>query len=277
MKVYQTNEGLYLESNRGFLKCNKNIDDLIGTRNLHQELLHAIDNAQPNAWHSTLPGTLLAPIGKQEVWASGVTYWRSRSARMEESKDSGGSTFYDKVYEAERPELFFKSAAFRVVPHQKPVRIRKDSIWNVPEPELTLVFNPQGEIIGYTIGNDMSSRAIEGENPLYLPQAKTYNGSCALGPCIYFTDKPFPPETEIELEIVRTGQCAFSGTVAVSQIRRKFEELGEFLFRELSFPYGCFLMTGTGIVPPNNFTLQAGDEIRIKIEPMGELINPVST
>ena len=223
-----------------------------------------------------VPARPRAPIQSQEVWAAGVTYLRSRTARMEESKDSGGGTFYDKVYHAERPELFFKSAPQRVAAPGEPVRIRRDSKWNVPEPELTLAINAGGRIFGYTIGNDMSSRDIEGENPLYLPQAKVYDGAAALGPCLFLSDEPLPATTEISIEIRRQARPAFNGTIAISQIKRTFNSLAEYLFRESTFPQGCYLMTGTGIVPPDSFTLQGGDEIRITIPPIGTLINSVA-
>ena len=221
---------------------------------------------------------LLPPIGDQEVWASGVTYFRSREARIEEAQQAGGGNgdFYAKVYNAERPELFFKSTAGRVVAPNGPVRIRKDSKWNVPEPELTLVINKDGKIVGYTIGNDMSSRDIEGDNPLYLPQAKVYDGSCALGPCLYLTQEPLPPTTTIKLEIFRESKLVFTGSTVISQIKRAFTTLVEYLYREMSFPQGCFLLTGTGIVPDLPFTLQSGDEVVIAIEPIGTLRNVVA-
>ena len=225
---------------------------------------------------ATLPASLLAPIGTQEVWAAGVTYLRSRTARMEESKDAGGGTFYDKVYNAVRPELFFKGTPHRVAGPGTPVRIRSDSRWNVPEPELTLAINQHGRIFGYTIGNDMSSRDIEGENPLYLPQAKVYDRSTGLGPCLLITDEPLPPTTTIAITINRAGTAVFTGSTPISQIKRPFPELAEFLFRDNSFPRGAFLMTGTGVVPPDSFTLQSGDEIRITIEPIGTLVNSVA-
>jgi 2-dehydro-3-deoxy-D-arabinonate dehydratase len=219
---------------------------------------------------------LLPPVGTQEVWASGVTYFRSKVGRQEESKSSGGGDFYARVYEAERPELFFKASPHRVVGHMGLVRIRKDSVWNVPEPELTLVVTSSGQIVGYTIGNDMSSRSIEGENPLYLPQAKTYDGSASLGPCIYVTDKPLPSDTIIYSKVFRGGKLAFEGSVAINQIVRKFEDLVSFLYLECSFPSGSFLMTGTGIVPEGDFTLQKGDQIDITIDPIGTLTNVVA-
>jgi 2-dehydro-3-deoxy-D-arabinonate dehydratase len=219
---------------------------------------------------------LLAPVEPtQEVWAAGVTYFRSRTARMEESKDAGGGTFYDRVYEADRPELFFKASAWRVRGPRAGIRIRKDAKWNVPEPELALCVNARGEIIGYTIGNDVSSRDIEGENPLYLPQAKVYDGSCALGPGLYVTKNPLPPETTISIRITRGHDVVFQGETTLSQMRRKPEELVEYLYREMSFPSGCILLTGTGIIPPDEFTLQAADLVEITIEPIGTLSNVV--
>jgi 2-dehydro-3-deoxy-D-arabinonate dehydratase len=218
---------------------------------------------------------VLPPVGAQEVWAAGVTYFRSRTARMEESRDAGGGTFYDRVYEAERPELFFKATAWRVRGPHAPIRIRRDARWSVPEPELALCVNARGEIVGYTIGNDVSSRDIEGENPLYLPQAKTYDGSCALGPAIYVTEDPLPPGTGIELRIRRGRDMVFQGDTTLSQMRRKPEELVEFLYRETSFPQGCILLTGTGIIPPDDFTLMSGDVVEITIEPIGTLVNTV--
>lgn len=219
---------------------------------------------------------ILAPIGTQEVWAAGVTYLRSKTARMEESKESGGATFYDKVYDAERPELFFKSTAQKVVGSNGMVRIRKDSHWNVPEPELTLVVTSSGKIAGYTIGNDMSSRSIEGENPLYLPQAKMYDGSASLGPCVLVTEQPILPDTVIAIRIEQNGKTVFEGSTIIDRMKRKHEELVEFLFREYSHPVGCYLMTGTCVVPENDFTLRSGDVVTIRIDNIGELVNTVA-
>ena len=216
-----------------------------------------------------------APVNSQEIWASGVTYMRSKIGRQEESKNAGGGDFYARVYEAERPELFFKATKNRVVNPGGKVRIRRDSTWNVPEPELTLLITSSGKIVGYTIGNDMSSRSIEGENPLYLPQAKTYDGCAALGPCIYVPENPLSMKENIFLEINRGGNSAFRGEVNLNQLKRKPEELVSFLYRECTFPNGSFLMTGTGIVPSSDFTLQSGDEIKITIELIGTLINTV--
>jgi 2-dehydro-3-deoxy-D-arabinonate dehydratase len=219
---------------------------------------------------------LRAPIGLQEVWASGVTYLRSKTARMDEARDAGGGDFYDKVYAAVRPELFFKATPQRVVGPGGQVRIRSDSQWNVPEPELTLAINAAGRIFGFSIGNDMSSRDIEGENPLYLPQAKTYAASAGLGPCLVVSEELPGPDTAIEIEILRAGKPVFAGATEIGQIKRPLPSLAEFLYRDNTFPHGAYLMTGTGIVPPDSFTLDHGDEIRITIEPVGTLVNTVA-
>jgi len=219
---------------------------------------------------------LLPPIERQEVWAAGVTYLRSRTARMEEAKVASGSQFYDLVYNADRPELFFKSAAWRVVAPGRPVRIRRDATWNVPEPELALLISSSGRILGYTAGNDMSSRDIEGENPLYLPQAKIYDGSCALGPAIVVSSEPPPSTTAITLQIRRAGEPVFTGSTTLANMKRDPRTLVDYLYRETSFPDGCILLTGTGIVPPDDFTLQRGDEIAITIDEVGTLQNVVA-
>lgn len=211
-------------------------------------------------------GSLLAPIDdSQEVWASGVTYLRSREARKEES---ASADIYQKVYDADRPELFFKSCGWRVVGHGGTIRVRKDSAWNVPEPEMTLVVNAQRETVGYCTGNDVSSRSIEGENPLYLPQAKIFNGSCALGPAIQLVGPDDLRDMPIRLNILRGERVAFKGNTRTSKINRAFGTLIEYLFKELDFPAGAFLMTGTGIVPPESFSLSPGDRVVITI---GEL------
>jgi len=219
------------------------------------------------------PKDFQAPVENQEVWAAGVTYFRSRVARMEESEQAGN--FYDRVYTAGRPELFFKCLPWKVVGPNAPVAIRSDAKWSVPEPELVLVVSPKGRIVGYTIGNDMSSRDIEGENPLYLPQAKIYDGSCAIGPGILIRNQPLPPPTRITLEIERAGQPVFSGQTALTEMKRNPQELVEYLYRHQTFPAGAFLFTGTGIVPPDSFTLHHGDIIRIAIAGIGTLVNPV--
>jgi 2-dehydro-3-deoxy-D-arabinonate dehydratase len=217
---------------------------------------------------------LRAPVEQQEVWAAGVTYLRSKTARMQESDFS--ATAYDKVYAAERPELFFKAVAGKVVATSDAVGIRRDARWNVPEPELALVLNSKGRIVGYTIGNDMSSRDIEGENLLYLPQAKIYDRSCALGPWIAIdADETAARNWTIRLAIERNGTRVFSGETSVGRIKRRFEELTGFLFRCQTFPHGAVLLTGTGVVPPEDFTLQERDVVQIEISGIGSLVNPV--
>ena len=216
----------------------------------------------------------LAPIDRQEVWAAGVTYKRSKIAREEESR--GAAQFYDKVYTADRPELFLKATPARVVDPDQPVRVRADSNWSVPEPELALVIDPKGMIVGFTIGNDMSARDIEGENPLYLPQAKIYRGSCSVGPLVTPAGlMPVLAEVEIRLVIRRDGQTAFAGDTSLAQLARTTESLAEWLFRENAFPDGAVLLTGTGIVPPDEFTLKSGDDVSITITGIGTLRNPV--
>lgn len=222
------------------------------------------------------PETILAPIVSQEVWAAGVTYFRSRTARMEESKDAGGGSFYDRVYAAERPEIFFKATPQRVAHPGQAMHLRSDSKWMVPEPELTLCINSRGDIIGYTVGNDLSCRDIEGENPLYLPQAKCFKLCAALGPAILIQNEPPAPTTRIHLQIDRAGVAAFEGETTVSQLKRTPVELAGFLFRDNTFPTGTFLMTGTGIVPGDEFTLQSGDIISITIDGIGTLVNPIA-
>ena len=275
MKVYKTKTGIVLEENNNYYPVpNEDWDSFINDDDLLQKTRQLTTTLAPG--DKSLVKELLAPIGDgQELWACGVTYLRSKVARQEESKASGGDDFYARVYEAERPELFFKSTPHRVVGHGSKVNTRKDSTWDVPEPELTLAVTSSGKIIGYTIGNDMSSRSIEGENPLYLPQAKTYDGCAALGPCIYVTDQMIDGNTMIRLIIRRNNESAFDGNIAVSQIKRPLTELVSFVYRECTFPHGCLIMTGTGIVPQNNFTLVSGDEIEIRIDNIGALINTV--
>ena len=275
MKLFRTTQGCFVEEERRYFAVDgTGWDQLLAMDDL-EGYLRSVTSGAPSS-NSFNAANVLAPIGNQEVWAAGVTYYRSRGARMEEAKDAGGGDFYDRVYSAKRPELFFKSTASRTVGMGGKVRIRQDASWNVPEPELTLVVNPEGRIVGYTIGNDMSSRDIEGENPLYLPQAKVYDGSCALGPGILVTSSPLPRSTEIVIEIDRESRCAFLGCVKLSEMKRDPKSLVEYLFRDNSFPKGCFLMTGTGIVPPSEFTLQSRDRIRITIEPIGVLENEVA-
>ncbi len=274
MKLYRCRHGIVAEHAGSLYQLNASSwDELVVREDLLDYLGRMICETKPAdalVQHDVLP-----PIGSQEVWAAGVTYYRSRNARMEESKSAGGGDFYDRVYQAKRPELFFKASPHRVVGPEAKVAIRDDASWSVPEPELTLFVTPRGKIAGYTIGNDMSSRDIEGENPLYLPQAKVYDRSCALGPCLLVQDEPLPAATEIALEIRRGGSMAFSGATTLKEMKRKPEELVEYLYRNNSYPHGCFLLTGTGIVPPDGFTLKLGDEIHITIPPIGSLRNVV--
>ena len=278
MNIYRTKEGIVIHSEgQFFISKEQDWDQFINRPGLFKQIAAELKGATAQASAPDLSAqNLLPPVSGQEVWASGVTYMRSREARMEESKDAGGGDFYARVYEADRPELFFKAPSYRTVGHGDAVRIRKDSQWNVPEPELTLFMCSQGSIEGYTIGNDMSSRDIEGENPLYLPQAKSYDASAALGPCLFVPETPINPDAMINIKILRNKEEVFSGEISINRMKRKHKELAEYLFRETSFPQGVFLMTGTGIVPPDSFTLNTGDEISISIEGIGTLTNTVT-
>jgi 2-dehydro-3-deoxy-D-arabinonate dehydratase len=270
--LWSTPDGLVAGSGTDFrLLAAQHLDDLFRAQNPREWLQKALAASQI----TSAPQVLLAPIQSQEVWAAGVTYLRSRDARMEESKNSGGGTFYDRVYEADRPEIFFKATPNRVVAPNAPMRLRSDSRWNVPEPELALAISQSGEIFGYTIGNDLSSRDIEGENPLYLPQAKVWSHCCALGPGLVVCP-PLPPETAIRLEIWRNQQPAFSGETSLASMKRTPQDLRDWLWRDNIFPYGAYLLTGTGTVPPDTFTLQSGDEVRISIQGLGELRNGIA-
>ena len=273
MKLYRTAKGNLVEQSGIWYVSPDDWSSLSTRDDLAQYLRSQISRVA--TCDAPQESALLAPIGEQVVWAAGVTYYRSRTARMEESQAAGGGDFYDRVYNAERPELFFKSMPAQVVGPGGRVHIRADSQWNVPEPELTLLLTPSGKLIGYSIGNDMSSRDIEGENPLYLPQAKVYDRSCALGPCILVSAGPLPAETSIQLRITRDGTTVFSDETTLSQMKRSPATLAEYLFRESTFPNGCFLLTGTGIVPPDDFTLERGDRIRITIPCIGTLCNSV--
>lgn len=274
MKLYKTKNGIVIDKDNKFYASKQDWNSFVNDDHLFQKAQALTSSLE--AQSNDLLQELLPPIGEQqELWACGVTYLRSKVGRQEESKATGGSDFYAKVYEAERPEVFFKSTPHRIVGHQGKVNIRKDSTWDVPEPELTLVVTSSGKIVGYTIGNDMSSRSIEGENPLYLPQAKTYDACASLGPCIYITDKPLARDTMIYLQISTDNKKVFEGNVGINQMKRTPEELVSFVYKECSFPYGCLVMTGTGIVPGSDFTLHSGDEIKISIDHIGELINTV--
>ena len=251
-------------------------DSLTAALQMPAAELQAALRAVVDAPHEDMPFTavtLKAPIDRQEVWAAGVTYLRSRDARMEESSQRD---VYDRVYDADRPELFLKATPNRVSGPGEAIAIRGDSGWDVPEPELAILLNAHGELVGYTIGNDVSSRSIEGENPLYLPQAKVYSRCAALGPAIVTIEElPDVSNLEIQLTIRRDGRQLFEDSTATSQLHRSLSDLMEYLQRDNEFPAGVFLMTGTGIVPPSEFTLQDGDEVTIRIEGIGSLVNPV--
>jgi len=272
LTLYRTPAGLIVQRGEDcFGLVERSLDALFIQPNPSEWLQEQLAQAKPVAQ----PTQLYSPIASQEVWAAGVTYLRSRDARIDESKDAGGGTFYDRVYDAPRPEIFFKATPHRVVGQGAQVRIRSDSHWNVPEPEVALAINHQGRIFGYTIGNDMSSRDIEGENPLYLPQAKVYAACCGLGPGLVVRE-PLPRETDIEIEILRGGVQVFAGVTSLTQMKRNFEELAGYLFRDNAFPVGCYLLTGTGIIPPGEFTLNGGDVIRIAVAGLGTLENIVA-
>lgn len=279
MHLYKTSEGNILKSNGQSFLLQGDWDLLINQQNLYEYLQRLsanadmISEAQCNDY---IDNYLLPPISSQEVWAAGVTYLRSRDARMEESEDAGSADCYQKVYEAERPELFFKALPHRVAGHNQSVNIRKDSTWNVPEPELALYINSTGDIQAYTIGNDMSSRSIEGENPLYLPQAKVYERSAGIGPCLFVINKPVSLDTTIQMNIYRDGQKMFDDATTLAKMKRSLKELATWLFSELDFEHGCFLLTGTCVVPPADFTLQENDVVNISIDGIGTLTNTIT-
>ncbi|MEP7322515.1 MAG: fumarylacetoacetate hydrolase family protein [Saprospiraceae bacterium] len=277
IRLYKLSSDIIIEkNNEHFLIKHKTWDEVVNTSELYSwlETLIVKDlQIDPLTWASN-KNKIEAPIQSQEVWASGVTYLRSRDARMEESEHAKSA--YDLVYEADRPELFFKSLPHRVAGHHQKVNIRRDSTWNVPEPELTIFINSSGQIAGYTCGNDMSSRSIEGENTLYLPQAKTYERSAALGPCLLVLNHPIDSSTTIDLKIFRENACVFQGQTRVNAMKRKLEDLKDYLLRGLKFEYGCYLMTGTGVVPPTTFTLNGGDVVEISIDGIGILENEVA-
>ncbi|MEJ7588184.1 MAG: fumarylacetoacetate hydrolase family protein [Ferruginibacter sp.] len=279
MHLYKTTKGNILQQEEKSFLLNDEWDKLINRQDLYGHLLELTANAETISKEQAeqiITGYLLPPIGNQEVWAAGVTYLRSRDARMEESEDSGAADCYQRVYEAERPELFFKSLPHRVAGHKEKVYIRKDSTWNVPEPELALYMNASGNIQAYTIGNDMSSRSIEGENPLYLPQAKMYERSASLGPCLFVPATPITLSTSIHMNIYRDGEKMFDDSTTLNKMKRSLEELPGWLYREMDFSYGCFLMTGTCVVPPNDFTLAENDVVNISIDGIGTLTNIIA-
>lgn len=278
MRLYRTAKGNIIHAEKAYFLIHSDWDALINKNDLYSHLKNEVEKGNTitvQEAETYISNNLFPPIGAQEVWAAGVTYLQSRDARMEEAKAAGGGDFYDKVYDASRPELFFKALPHRVAGHGQPVYIRDDSTWNVPEPELTLFINSRGDIAAYTVGNDMSSRSIEGENPLYLPQAKVYEGSAALGPCLYVPPQPIAGDTEIEMFIHRAEEVCFSGKIQISRMKRTLTELAAYLNRGLDFPHGCFLMTGTCLVPGHDFTLMEGDRITIHIEHIGTLENEV--
>lgn len=279
-RIYKTASGIIVQNGGRFYATPAGWNELVNRKGLYAYLqgqLPAMEEMDAHAAEQAIASGLQAPISTQEVWAAGVTYYRSRTARMEESEDAGGATFYDKVYVADRPELFFKATPHRVSGHRQVVYIRPDSKWDVPEPELTLFISAEGTIEGYTIGNDMSSRSIEGENPLYLPQAKVYEKCAGLGPCLLVPEAPIPADTTISMTILRDGKVQYNDSVPISQMKRGHGELVGFLFRGCAFPDGCFLMTGTCLVPDNSFTLRDNDRVEISIDHIGTLINEVQT
>lgn len=276
MRIYRTSQGVLLADGEDFHAVG---DDLISRlfQSKVGEIEALLEGEKGMKVSECDQAELLPPVPDEtEVWASGVTYLRSKSARMEESEEAGGDVFYDLVYDAERPELFFKAMGYRTVGSGGLIRVREDSTWDVPEPELTLAINSSGEIFGFAIGNDVSSRSIEGENPLYLPQAKVYTGSCAIGPYLTIGREAVAADAEIKLEIERAGQQVFLGSTDLTQLKRSVEELVGFLYCELDFPNGAMLMTGTGVVPGTDFTLTSGDVVKIEIEGLGVLENTVA-
>ncbi|MBP1636103.1 MAG: Fumarylacetoacetate hydrolase family protein [Acidobacteria bacterium] len=272
MILYRTTDGPFVEHEGRFTGLDEEWDAIFNRRGLAASL-RAAARAPGSTRRLPRGASLLPPIESQEVWAAGVTYARSRAARMSESKNAGGGSFYDRVYRAHRPELFFKATPHRVVGQGAAMRLRRDSRWMVPEPELTLAVNSRGRIFGCTVGNDLSCRDIEGENPLYLPQAKTFRGCAAIGPGILVASGPLPRDTRIAMTIRRGGRLVFSGATELARMRKPLGRLVEYLFRDNAFPLGCFLMTGTGVVPPEGFGLRRGDEVRITIRPIGTLVN----
>lgn len=276
MKLYTKDKTIWLEFNNKYFLVEMDWDVLvnrIGLYNFLLELMPTLVEVSPIDLNSPFN----PPIGSQELWAAGVTYLRSKVAREKESETEGGASFYDKVYAADRPEIFFKGLAYRIAGHQDFVHIRKDSTWDVPEPELTLFISSEGTIEGYTIGNDMSSRSIEGQNPLYLAQAKVYDRSSSLGPCLSVMPSAISTDTCIKLSIYRNEVKIFEDITSVSQIKRTFDDLVKYLFLETTFEKGVMLMTGTGIIPSDDFTLQINDRIEISIDGIGTLINTVKT
>jgi len=277
MKIYNTQAGIVVTIDDKTYLVEAPWDTFVNDDDLGEKIQRVTEkmDPDPSAMHH-VEESLCVPMQDQELWGSGVTYENSRLGREAESRETGADVHYRRVYDAERPELFFKATLQRTVPHGGQVRIRNDSTWDVPEPELTLLISSSGKILGYTIGNDMSSRSIEGENPLYLPQAKTYDGCVALGPCILVGEDSLARDARIRLSIARDGSAVFEGEIGIDSMKRSKRELVGFLYRECTFPAGALLMTGTGIVPSHDFTLQSGDRIDITIDGIGTLSNTVA-
>ncbi|TWT35239.1 Fumarylacetoacetate (FAA) hydrolase family protein [Posidoniimonas corsicana] len=276
MLLYRTIAGPVLSVDDQLYQLDYEWETLVNDSSLAQLLQQLASSGHPDPTLANAIAPALPPLGdRQEIWASGVTYFRSRTARMEESESAGGGDFYDRVYAAERPEIFFKATPHRTVGPGDAMRLRSDSKWMVPEPELVLVVTREGNIVGYTVGNDLSCRDLEGENPLYLPQAKTFDRCAAVGPGVFVPGEPISPESKVHVLIRRAGGIAFEGETTLNQMKRRHEELVEFLFRENAHPYGVLLMTGTGIVPPDDFTLEPDDVVDITIDGIGTLSNPM--
>ncbi|MCG8584180.1 MAG: fumarylacetoacetate hydrolase family protein [Pirellulales bacterium] len=273
MRLFRTKAGPVVENEGKLYAIDREWTTLVNDAALYETLSQLCETIDADDTLQNATDNPHAPITDQEVWAAGVTYFRSKSARMEEAEAAGGGDFYDRVYDAERPEIFFKASASRVVGTGRAMHLRRDSKWIVPEPELTLVVTRTAEIVGYTIGNDLSCRDIEGENPLYLPQAKTFDRCAAIGPAILVSPSPPSPVTEIRLSIERDGDVVFADSTTLEQMKRSLAELVGFLFRDNSHPDGCLLMTGTGIVPPDDFSLEPNDVVSITIDEIGTLVN----
>jgi 2-dehydro-3-deoxy-D-arabinonate dehydratase len=273
MLLYRTKLGPVVQVATEYYVIDMAWDLLINRPKISEFLLEVMGDLTASTKLTNALKHPLPPLESQEVWAAGVTYFRSRTARMEEAEEAGGGNFYDRVYSAPRPELFMKATPHRVVGTGQTMKLRSDSKWIVPEPELVLVINSAAEIVGYTIGNDLSCRDIEGENPLYLPQAKTFDRCAAVGPAILISKIPPAKETAVRLTVRRNGQAIVEDFTTLAQIKRGFEELVGYLFRDNSFPQGCLLMTGTGIVPPPDFSLQSQDIVEITIDGIGTLTN----
>lgn len=273
MILFRTSAGPVVDRDGRYFAIDRAWNELVNDDLLHDYLLLHCRAGTDDESLAAAVRQPLPPIGEQELWAAGVSYFRSRAARIEESRDAGGADFYDRVYAAERPELFLKATASRVVGPGESMHLRRDSAWIVPEPELVLLITCRGNVVGYTIGNDLSCRDIEGENPLYLPQAKTFDRCAAIGPGILVMPEPPAPDTLISLAVRRKDEAVYEDSTTLLQMKRTLQELVSFLFRDNSHPNGCLLMTGTGIVPPNDFTLTRGDVVAISIAGIGTLIN----